>query len=66
MDDWVFDSVMGYLQSPQWTTPVLTFIDENCVVFDNEEENKLIYTEIHQVFVVFRISIDRRRNSNSL
>lgn len=27
-----------------------TFIDENCVSFDNEEENKLEHTEIHKRF----------------
>ena len=26
------------------------FIDENCVVFDNEEENKFIYTDMHLMF----------------
>jgi len=27
----------------------MSFIDENCIVFDNEEENKLEYTTIHNV-----------------
>ena len=28
----------------------MSFIEENCIVFDNEEENRLEYTEIHQQF----------------
>jgi hypothetical protein len=27
----------------------MQFLDENCIVFDNEEENKLEYTMIHAV-----------------
>jgi hypothetical protein len=27
----------------------MSFLDENCLVFDNEEENKLEYTQIHNV-----------------
>ena len=34
----------------------MSFIDENCIVFDSEEENKLSYTDTHKV----------RFNSNSL
>ena len=28
----------------------MTFIDENCLVFDSEDENKLEYTVIHNKF----------------
>lgn len=27
----------------------MSFLDENCIVFDNEDENKLEYTAIHNV-----------------
>ena len=27
----------------------MTFLDENCLAFDNEEENKLEFTGIHNV-----------------
>lgn len=27
----------------------MQFLDENCIVFDSEEENKLEYTGIHKV-----------------
>ena len=35
---WLFDSVLGFLRGPGWCLPVMGFIDENCVVFDTEEE----------------------------
>eukprot|EP00118_Oscarella_pearsei_P007747 m.38677 g.38677 ORF g.38677 m.38677 type:complete len:372 (+) comp32626_c0_seq1:225-1340(+) len=47
-EDWIYDSVVGFLCSRLWGTPVLNFIEQNCIVFDTEEENKFSYTEIHQ------------------
>ena len=49
MEDWLFDSVVEFMQSPAWTTPVLTFIDENCSKFDDGDANKPVYTELHNV-----------------
>ncbi|XP_066279313.1 cilia- and flagella-associated protein 36-like isoform X2 [Branchiostoma lanceolatum] len=46
-ENWVLDSVVQFLRSPTWTVPVMNFIEENCLVFDNNEENKLEYTEAH-------------------
>eukprot|EP00948_MAST-09A_sp_MAST-9A-sp1_P000307 g307.t1 len=48
--DWLFDYMSSVFKSPGWDVPVMTFIDEKCVVFDNEEENKLSYMEIHKEF----------------
>ena len=48
-DDWIFESVIQYIRSPYYYAPVLTYIDENCTIFDDNEENKLEYTEIHKV-----------------
>lgn len=45
---WLFDSLMGFLGSPQWALPVMAFIDDNCAVFDDEDENKLSQTTQHQ------------------
>ena len=39
----------------------MTFIDENCVIFDNEEENKLVY---YDKFNEFRTLIDNLLNSH--
>eukprot|EP00466_Bigelowiella_natans_P019285 jgi/Bigna1/127934/aug1.5_g2642 len=32
------------------TSKIKNFIDENCIVFDEEEENKLAFTEVHNKF----------------
>lgn len=29
-EDWVVDSLLGFLQSPTWRYPVDNFIDQNC------------------------------------
>ena len=47
---WLFDSVMQFLKGPEWAMPVWDFIDENCVVFDSEEEEKLAYMDIFNAF----------------
>ena len=49
-NDWFFDIIINFLRSPRWKTPVMSFLDEYCIVFDNEEENKLEYTKIHNDF----------------
>uniref|UniRef100_UPI00398ED7F8 cilia- and flagella-associated protein 36 isoform X2 n=1 Tax=Pristiophorus japonicus TaxID=55135 RepID=UPI00398ED7F8 len=48
MEEWVVEGIAGFLSSSCWTVPVTDFIEQNCAVFDDEEENKLSYTEIHQ------------------
>mmetsp|Transcript_31392 Transcript_31392/g.41581 ORF Transcript_31392/g.41581 Transcript_31392/m.41581 type:complete len:103 (-) Transcript_31392:1370-1678(-) len=48
--DWIFDCLITFLKSPRWKTPVVSYIEEHCLVFDNEEENKLEYTTIHMNF----------------
>lgn len=45
----MFDCLITFLKSPRWKTPVVSFIEEHCLIFDNEEENKLEYTTIHKV-----------------
>ncbi|KAM5163016.1 cilia- and flagella-associated protein 36 [Mantella aurantiaca] len=48
--EWVLDSVLAFLRCPLWTEPVTEFIEHKCSVFDDEEENKLSYTEIHNEY----------------
>uniref|UniRef100_A0AAR2KIL9 Cilia- and flagella-associated protein 36 n=1 Tax=Pygocentrus nattereri TaxID=42514 RepID=A0AAR2KIL9_PYGNA len=48
--EWVVESIAGYLGSPEWVIPVTDFMEHKCSVFDDEEENKLTYTEIHQQY----------------
>lgn len=56
--DWVFDSLITFLKCPRWKTPVVSFIEENCLIFDTEEENKLEFTDIHKVSI-FSVSVFR-------
>ena len=49
--DWIVDCVSSILVSPRWEAEVLSFIDENCIIFDNEEENKLQFTNVHRDFI---------------
>ncbi|TNN63715.1 Cilia- and flagella-associated protein 36 [Liparis tanakae] len=48
--EWVVESIVGYLGSPEWVIPVTDFMENKCTVFDEEDENKLSYTEIHQQY----------------
>ncbi|KAK1170487.1 hypothetical protein AOXY_G7357 [Acipenser oxyrinchus oxyrinchus] len=48
--EWVVETIAGYLGSPDWIIPVTDFIEQKCTVFDDEDENKLAYTEIHQEY----------------
>lgn len=60
--EWLFDFVMAIFRSPSWEVPIMTFIDENCVVFDNEEESKVSHSEVHEVRAcVQTVYIVRRR-----
>ncbi|KAI1897008.1 hypothetical protein AGOR_G00100780 [Albula goreensis] len=48
--EWIVESIAGYLGSPEWVIPVTDFMEHKCTVFDDEDENKLSYTEIHQQY----------------
>ncbi|KTG32044.1 hypothetical protein cypCar_00030494 [Cyprinus carpio] len=48
--EWVLESIAGFLSSPDWLIPLADFMDNKCSVFDDEDENKLSYTEIHQQY----------------
>ncbi|XP_027687992.1 cilia- and flagella-associated protein 36 isoform X1 [Chelonia mydas] len=48
--EWVVDSIAGFLRGPAWSIPILEFMEQKCAVFDDEEESKLSYTEIHQEY----------------
>ncbi|XP_067421277.1 cilia- and flagella-associated protein 36 [Emydura macquarii macquarii] len=48
--EWVVDSIAGFLRGPAWSIPILEFVEQKCAVFDEEEESKLSYTEIHQEY----------------
>ncbi|XP_036080125.1 cilia- and flagella-associated protein 36 isoform X1 [Rousettus aegyptiacus] len=48
--EWVVESIAGFLRGPDWSIPILDFVEQRCEVFDDEEESKLTYTEIHQEY----------------
>lgn len=48
--DWIFDYVLQFLESEKFDSQVMDFIDENCEVFEDGEENKFIYSDIHRDF----------------
>ena len=27
---WVLDGIVGFLQSPTWTVPIMNFVEDNC------------------------------------
>lgn len=45
----MYEFVVQFLNSPIWRVSILDFVDEKCIIFDNEEENKFEYTTIHNV-----------------
>ena len=50
----MYELVLQYLISPIWKATIYNFLDEHCIVFDDEEENKFEYFHIHKVrFVKF-------------
>ena len=48
--DWIFDFVLQFLESDKFDASVMDFVDEKCFTFENEEENKFEYTDIHKEF----------------
>ena len=48
--DWIFDFVMQFLESDRFDSAVMDFVDEKCFEFEDVEENRFIYTDIHKEF----------------
>jgi len=48
-DNWVFDSLVGFLRGPVWNVPILTFIEQKSLIFepDEDEKNEKEYKKIH-------------------
>ena len=46
----MYECVLQYLISPIWKATIYNFLDEHCIIFDDEEENKFEYFNIHKVF----------------
>jgi len=39
-DDWIFDSLIGFLRGPVWNVPILTFVEHKSLVFEPGDEGK--------------------------
>lgn len=50
VQEWILEIMAEYLQSPVWKNPIISFVEEHCIVFEDTEENRLDYTEIHGNF----------------
>lgn len=47
---WVFDSLIGFLQGPIWSAPLMTFIEENSLIFEPDTEDCKEYREVYQEY----------------
>ena len=51
MSEWIVEAVLQFVNSPLWNVPVNNFIDDKCVVFDQDDsEMKLEYTTVYKEF----------------
>eukprot|EP00929_Paragymnodinium_shiwhaense_P067053 TRINITY_DN33734_c0_g1_i1.p1 TRINITY_DN33734_c0_g1~~TRINITY_DN33734_c0_g1_i1.p1 ORF type:complete len:502 (+),score=163.75 TRINITY_DN33734_c0_g1_i1:168-1673(+) len=48
--DWISDCFVAIFKAPTWVAPIAKFVDENCSIFEDLEENKLEYTPVHNAF----------------
>ncbi|XP_031833614.2 cilia- and flagella-associated protein 36 [Nomia melanderi] len=47
---WVFDSLIGFLQGPIWSAPLITFIEEKSLIFEADVEDNDEYRKIYQEY----------------
>ena len=50
-NEWLSEAIISFLKGPCYSVPLMSFIDEHCLVFDLEEENKFEYTTLHVEFM---------------
>ena len=62
----VFASVLFILESPRWKAEVGSFVDEHCIVFDDEEESSLEHGKLHNEYteIVEQVLSERLAESN--
>jgi len=52
-DDWLLESIIGFLSGPIWTNPIQHFFDQNCLLFnplEDECEDETVLKEIHKKY----------------
>lgn len=40
------EAIIDFLRGPLYIHPLMEFIDEKCLIFTTEDENKLEYTQV--------------------
>jgi hypothetical protein len=48
---WLVESMVQFLVSPIWKLNINSYIDENCIIFEDVEENQLEHLKCHKEFV---------------
>lgn len=58
--EWFYDYLVQFLKSPGWSLLIVQFIDDHCIHFTNDQENKLMYSSIFEVISIqdFKKMID--------
>ena len=49
--EWLVEVIVQYLVSPIWKLNINSFMDENCIIFEDTEENSLEHLKIHKEFI---------------
>jgi len=49
--EWLVEVCVQYLVSPIWKLNINSFMDENCIIFEDTEENSLEHLKTHKEFV---------------
>lgn len=50
-DDWIYDYILGIITSPSFRSPIKNFIDENCGIFTEIDENTFQQGGLFKEFV---------------
>ena len=49
-DSWIYDSVVGFLNSPIWMVPIESFVDQNCLGFALNYERSNVALFLFKMF----------------
>lgn len=49
--EWLIESFVQFLVHPIWKMNINSYIDENCIIFEDVEENQLEHLQCHKEFV---------------
>lgn len=55
---WVFDSLIGFLQGPIWSSPLLTFIEEKSLGLYTRWKNRFHFSSRHIYFYKLNFPVD--------